>query len=309
MTATLGHELPPPGHLLTTDDGVATLPPLTPRRQLVRAVLVIIFALSFGLVIQLTLVSRLQHHAAQGRAFNRFRGELATGIAPIGPTDDANRVLALGTPVAYVEIPSIGVKEIVGEGTASGVLFDGPGHRRDTPLPGQVGTSIIYGRRASYGGPFRRLPELKSGALVRVTTGQGVYEYSVLGVRREGSPVPQPPASNSSRLILVTAAGSPYVPNGLLRVDADLKGQAVGGPPRAVTTASLPPEERANAGDARTVWALALWLQALVALSISAVWAWHRWGRAHAWIVFLPMLMLAGIAAAGQFARLLPNLL
>jgi len=131
----------------------------------------------------------------------------------------------------------------------------------------------------------------------------------VLGLRREGSPVPPELAADSSRILLVTAAGSPYVPNGLLRVDADLKGQAVGGPARAVSTASLSPEERANAGDTRTLWALALWLQALVALSIAAVWAWHRWGRAQAWIVFLPLLMLAGIAAAGQFARLLPNLL
>jgi hypothetical protein len=189
------------------------------------------------------------------------------------------------------------------------VLFEGSGHRRDTPLPGQAGTSIVFGRRWSYGGPFHRLPELRKGDTITVTTGQGVFEYQVIGVRTEGMPVPSAPAATSSRLLLVTAAGSPYVPNGVLRVDADLKGEATGGPARAVSTASLPPEERANNGDARTLWALALWLQALVMLSIAAVWAWLRWGAAQAWIVFLPLLMLAGIAAAGQVARLLPNLL
>ena len=44
-------------------------------------------------------------------------------------------------------------------------------------------------------------------------------------------------------------------------------------------------------------------------MSIAAVWSWLRWGRAQTWIVFAPLLMLAGIAAAGQVARLLPNLL
>jgi len=288
---------------------VTEVPPLSPRLQIVRTVLVMVFAISAGLVLQLTVISALQHHSAQGQAFNRFRGELATGIAPVGPTDDQNHVLPAGTPVAFLEIPRLGVREVVGEGTTSAVLFSGPGHRRDTPLPGQVGTSVIFGRRASYGGPFNRLPELKAGDLVRVTTGQGVYTYAVLGVRREGMPVPPAPAANTSRLLLITAAGSPYVPNGVLRVDADLKGDATGGPARVVTTAGLSPEERANAGDARTLWALALWLQALVLLSIAAVWSWLRWGRAQTWIVFVPLLLLAGIAAAGQVARLLPNLL
>ena len=290
-------------------DATEALPPLSPKLQLVRAALLMVFAISFGLVLQLTVVSRLQHNAAQGRKFNRFRGELATGIAPIGPLDEQNRSLQLGTPVAYMQIPRIGVKEIVSEGTTPSVLFTGAGHRRDTPLPGQAGTSIVFGRRSSYGGPFHRLPELRKGDIITVTTGQGVFEYHVLGVRTEGMPVPAAPAADSSRLLLVTAAGSPYVPNGVLRVDADMKGQATGGPLRAISTASLPPEERANNGDARTLWALALWLQALVALAIAAVWSWLRWGRAQTWIVFLPLLMLAGIAAAGQVARLLPNLL
>jgi LPXTG-site transpeptidase (sortase) family protein len=290
-------------------DAPEAVPPLSPKRQVVRAALLMVFAISFGLVLQLTVVSRLQHNAAQGRKFNQFRGELATGIAPIGPLDEQNRELAPGTPVAYLQIPRIGVKEIVSEGTTPAVLFTGAGHRRDTPLPGQTGTSIVFGRRSSYGGPFHRLPELRKGDIVTVTTGQGVFEYHVLGVRTEGMPIPPAPAADSSRLTLITAAGTPYVPNGVLRVDADLKGQATGGPPRAITTASLPPEERANNGDARTLWALALWLQALVALAIAAVWAWLRWGRAQTWIVFLPLLMLAGIAAAGQVARLLPNLL
>jgi LPXTG-site transpeptidase (sortase) family protein len=292
-----------------TPDVSVPVPPLSPRLQVVRAALIVVCVLSAGLVLQLTLVSRLQHHAAQVSSFDSFRNQLANGVAPIGPADEQLHALPLGAGVAYLEIPAIGVHEMVGEGTTSGVLFDGPGHRRDTVLPGQAGTSVIFGRRAAFGGPFRRLPELTSGQAITVTTGQGVFKFRVLDVRREGDPVPPPSASGSSRIILVTAAGSAFLPNGLIRVDADLDGQAVGGPARAIATAAMPAEEAALAGDARTFWALALWLQGLIALAIGAVWSFHRWGRSQTWVVFVPLLTLAGLAAAGEVARLLPNLL
>jgi hypothetical protein len=176
-------------------------------------------------------------------------------------------------------------------------------------LPGQVGTSVVDGRRAAYGGPFSDLASLKKGTSLIVTTGQGVFTYKVLDVRVGGSPLPAAPAAGSSRLTLVTAAGRPFMPSGTVSVDADLVGQAVGGPARVVSTAQLLAEERPLAGDSRTLWALALWLQLLIALSVAAVWAWHRWGRAQTWIVFLPPLLLVGLAAAGEVARLLPNLL
>jgi sortase (surface protein transpeptidase) len=285
------------------------VPALSPRRELIRAVLVMVCALSAGLVLQMVVVSKLQHNAAQGRAFAKFRGEVANGTAPLGPTDDQNRMIALGSPVAYVVIPSLDVNEVVGEGTSSAVLFDGPGHRRDTPLPGQEGTSIIYGRRASYGGPFSDLGSLIKGDAITITTGQGVFTYEVLGVRREGMPMPQPVPAGGSRVTFVTAAGTAYVPNGLLQVDADLKGQAVGGASRVHTTETLPKEEMAMKGDSRTLWALALWLQGLIALSLLAIWSWHRLGKAQTWIIFFPLTGLVGLAVAGEITRLLPNLL
>ncbi len=285
------------------------LPPLSPRLQLVRAALVLVFVLTFTLVMQLVVVSALQHSASQGRAFDAFRGKLANGTAPIGPADQNGRTLSLGTPVAYLEIPSIGVKEVIGEGTTSSVLFDGPGHRRDTPLPGQIGTSVVFGRRAAFGGPFADISALAKGAKMTVTTGQGKFEFTVIGVRYEGQPAPARLAAGKARLNLVSAAGTAFLPDGVVRVDADLDGTAIVGPPRTISAAGLPASERVMAGDSSTLWALALWLQAMIALSIGVVWAWHRWGRAQAWVVFLPPLMLIGLSASGELARLLPNLL
>ncbi len=298
--------------VLTSSEGSLprhAVPSLSPRLQLVQAVLVLLFALSLSLVVQLTLVSSLQHRAAQGRKFDSFRSQLANGVAPIGPTTADGDPLHLGAEVALLEIRSIGVKEVVSEGTSSAVMFGGPGHRRDTPLPGQIGTSVIYGRAAAFGGPFSDLGSLESGDRIRVTTGQGVFDYIVTGVRREGDPVPSPAVAGSSRLLLATADGTAYIPNGVLRVDADLVGSPVGGPPRNVSSSTLPAPERAMAGDNRTLWALALWLQALIVVSVAAVWAWYRWGRARAWVVFLPVLLLVGLAASDEVARLLPNML
>lgn len=285
------------------------VPPLSPRLQLIRAALVLVFVLSLSLLLQLVVVSSIQQGAAQGRAFDAFRAELAKGTAPIGPTDSEGQVLPIGTPIAYLEIPSISVSEVVGEGTTSGVLFDGPGHRRDTPLPGQVGTSVLFGRRAAFGGPLSSVGELEPDDEITVTTGQGVFTFRVIGVRSEAMAAPPAPAAGAGRLLLVTAAGRPFLPSGVLRVDAELEGVAVVGPARVITATGLATEERAMEGDARTLWVLVLWLQALIALSLGVVWAWHRWGRAQAWVVFLPPLLLVGLATSGEAARILPNLL
>jgi hypothetical protein len=189
------------------------------------------------------------------------------------------------------------------------VLFDGPGHRRDTVLPGQQGTSVVLGRRAAYGGPFSDIDSLRPDDLIRVTTGNGVFEFRVTGLRQEGDPAPRTLAAGEARLTLVTAAGRPFMPAGTIRVDALLTGEAAIGAARTVTSATLPDREQIMGTDSRTLWALALWLQAMLALSAAMVWAWHRWGRAQAWITLLPPLMLVGILAAGEAARLLPNLM
>jgi len=293
------------------------VPPLSPRLQLLRGVLLMVCALALSLFLQLTVVSRFQEGAAQQQKFDQFRAELALGTAPVGPTilefDEAGNSeefeLALGHPVAYLEIPALELDQVVLEGTTSGVLFDGPGHRRDTPLPGQPGVSIVMGRAAAYGGPFGSIGELTDGDQIIATTGQGTFTYSVIGVRREGDPLPPPIEGGTSRLVLATADGPAFLPNGVLRVDAQLDGETAPGSPRIYTSATLPQEERAMEGDFRTLWALALWLQVLLAVTLAAIWSWSSWGRAQTWVVFLPLTLLVGLATSGEVARLLPNLL
>ncbi len=283
-------------------------PPLTPRKEAARVVAVLICILSGTIFLQLTVIGSFQARAAQRHAFDSLRGQLAFGTAPTAGIDENRRLLALGAPMAYLEIPKIGLGQVVGEGTTGGVLMDGPGHERDTVFPGQFGTSVIMGRRAAFGGSFERIGSLRAGDELNVTTGQGIFKYEVVGVRREGDPIPAVPAG-SARLTLVTAAGSPFVPNGVLRVDADLVGPPVVGVTPPFRAATLGARERAMGADTSTLWVLAFWLQALLLLSTGGIWAWHRWGHAQAWVVFLPPLLLVGLAASGEAVRLLPNLL
>lgn len=285
------------------------VPPLSPRAQVVRGSLLMVLLLSLGLLVHLTVLSRLQHSAAQAEVFAKFRSSLALGTAPAGPTDETGRQLKPGTAIALLEAPTIDLRQIVREGTAAGVLFDGPGHRRDSPFPGQAGTSIVMGRRAAYGGPFGRIADLSKGDRITVTTSQGVFEFEVLGVRREGDPTPPPVATGSARLVLATAAGTPFIPEGVLRVDADLVGQSAVGPTPLYSPSTLPSADGAMASDYSTLWALALWIQGLALLSVGVVVSWHRWGRPQTWIVFAPALVLCGLMAAGEATRLLPNLL
>jgi LPXTG-site transpeptidase (sortase) family protein len=290
-------------------DTTVPLPPLSPRAQLLRVVFVLLAVSCGALVLQLAVLSGFQERAAQQNAYDTFRAELAKGTAPVAQVDDENKALRPGTPMAYLEIPAIGLRQVVLEGTTSGVLFDGPGHRRDSPFPGAPGTTVILGRRATYGGPFSNIGDLQEGDAIRVTTGAGEFDYEVIGVRREGEPAPPALEAGKGRMLLITADGRPYVPDGVLRVDAELTSTPLSGGSPAYTSKTLPDADAIMASDTADLWALALWLQALLVASVAFVWAWFRWGRARAWIVGFPLLLVVGLMVANQVARLLPNLL
>lgn len=284
-------------------------PPLRPGLDLLRGSLIVLSLVATSLALHLVFVSSLQHRSAQQRSYDVFRRTVAQGTAPVGPTDSANRQLRHGTPVAFVEIPSIGVRQVVGEGTTAADLMAGPGHRRDTPLPGQLGTSVLLGRQASYGGPFNRLGDLAVGDKITVTTGQGISRFTVLSLRYGGEPTPPPLRPGRGRLLLVSAAGPSYIPSQVLRVDADLDSPALRAPAPVITAAALPASERIMGTDTTTLWRLAFWLQALIAVTLGIVWSWHRWGRPQTWVVFFPLTALVGLFASAEALRLLPNLL
>ena len=265
--------------------------------------------LCLGFLANLLIVSQLVHARDQEVLYSDFRSELANAIAPVGQTDVNGALLRPGAPVAILEIPDLGMREVVVEGTTSTVTQSGPGHKRDTVLPGQPGTSVIYGRQAAFGGPFGQLEILQPGMTIVATTGQGPAEYRVVGVRRPGDPLPAPVEAGQGRLTLVTAMGPRFMPTDLLRVDADLVTPAQPAPARVLTAASLDPAEQAMAGDPAGLVPLLLWLQLLLVVAVATVWLVIRWGKWQAWLVAAPIVFFAGIMASMSALRLLPNLL
>jgi sortase A len=282
---------------------------VTAVRHLARGGLLSLAALLLGVTAQLLLFSGAQEHSAQHASFDALRNQLALGTTPVSQADDQGRLLAPGTPVALLDIPALNLTQVVLEGTDSTVMTDGPGHRRDTPLPGQSGTSVLMGRAAAYGGPFGHLADLAEGDTFTVTTGQGKAKYQVVDVRRAGDPAPAAVASGKGRLVLVTATGPHYMPAGVLRVDADLISAPFQTPAAVIRSGTLPDSEEPLARPDGVPWPLVMWLQALLLAAVAAVWTWHRWGRHQTWIVFAPVVAVLGLQVATRTTELLPNLL
>jgi sortase A len=283
--------------------------PVSPAQALVRGSLLLVAAVLLAFGANLVALSHVQHFVAQQRLHDAFQVQLADGTAPVSEGDLEDVLLRDGAPVASIEIPALGINEIVSEGTSSGVLTAGPGHRRDTVLPGQVGVSVLMARAAAYGGPFGRIQELTPGEIFTVTTGQGEQTYEVIGVRYAGDPAPPPPAAGESRLILETARGPAFIPSGVARVDAQLRSDVQGAGQRQTSYATLPQADKEMATDTTTVWALVFALQFLLVVELGAVWALRRIGAQKTWIVFVPLTLTAALLVADQTTRLLPNLL
>lgn len=283
--------------------------PLSPRMLLVRGSLMIVAALAFSFVANVVVFSQVQHLVAQQQLSNELREQLAAGTAPVSEGDYNDVLLADGAPLAVIDIPMIGVHEVIVEGTSGDALMSGPGHRRDTVLPGQQGVSVVMGRAAAYGGPFSRLQELAPGDVFSVRTGQGEQVFEVIGVRYEGDPTPKSPTSGQSRLILESARGPAFIPMGVAHVDAQLRSEVQDSGQRQTTYTALPAAQRAMATDTSTVWALVFALQFLLVAQIAAVWAFRRIGAQKTWVVFVPVGLLAILYVTHQATLLLPNLL
>jgi len=263
-------------------------------------------ALSIWALFYALALSGLQALRSQTQLYAQFREELSLATAPLGGA------ITPGSPVAVINAPQVGIHQlVVVEGTTAGQLQAGPGHRRDTPLPGQVGTSVLLGRSVMFGGPFGSIAELRPGQTLTVVTGQGSYVYTVEDRRRSGDKLPSPLASDGSRLELITSEGSGWesgwAPTHLLYVDALLKGQASASPPgrpTAITVAELPMH-----ADTGALVLVVLWLQILVAASLAMVWLALRWGRWQAWLVGVPVVLACLWGMTSTAVQLLPNLL
>ncbi len=251
-------------------------------------------------------LSGLQEHRSQAQLYASFRG-LLDPSSPIAPSIGGS--IASGTPVALLNSPVGGLHNVVVvEGTTSDELLRGPGHLRDSPLPGQPGESIVMGKSTTAGAPFGDITRLVKGDVITVTTGQGNFRFIVERQRVAGDPLPEIPTSGAL-LTLVTSAGSGWLgrlaPSHLVYVDARLQGKDVAAPKGRPV--SISPAEIQGHSDPSALPFVVFWLLALLAGSVALVWLWSRWGFPRTWLIGAPVMFGILWGLSTEVMRLLPN--
>jgi len=218
-------------------------------------------------------------------------------------------VPAPGLPVARLEIPEIGVDQVVVEGVGATQLALGPGHYPGTPLPGQPGNAGIAGHRTTHGAPFYDLNELVPGDRLTAVTLQGSFHYVV--VRSEvvdpvdssvldPSPSPEltlttctPRFSAARRLVVVARLVSPAAPPG---------SPAPAHPPPAATD----PDPLLQASD--WLW-VGVWGVAAAAAAVAIGLARRKLGGGRTWTVIAvaaPAVAVALFFLFGAINAMLP---
>lgn len=227
----------------------------------------------------------------------RFEVAIANFRAPIGGA------IANGIPVAEIDSDAIGLHRIVVQGTTSGALRSGPGHLRQSPLPGQEGNAVIVGRRTAYGGAFRRISSLHRGDRVKVTTGEGNFTYVVDTVRRLDANNGSELVDNGANQLTLVTSDPAFLATRRLVVTAHLQGRAfaASADPTPVTRAEL-----GLAGETDAVLPLVLWLELLLIAAVGATWLWRRWTRWSAYLVSVPVLITITWLVFENLTKLLP---
>jgi sortase A len=87
--------------------------------------------------------------------------------------------LIQGHAIGRIEIDRIGLNIVVVQGTDTASLEKGPGHYRNTSIPGQPGTVAIAGHRTTYLAPFRHIDEIRDGDEIRIEMPYAAFTYTV----------------------------------------------------------------------------------------------------------------------------------
>lgn len=107
--------------------------------------------------------------ARQDASFDAIQPEVNQYAAPPTPLND--------DLIGRLEIPRLGLKVIVMEGSDEITLRRAAGHIEGTALPGEPGNIGISGHRDTF---FRPLQKIRLNDIIRLTTVSGDYSYRVI---------------------------------------------------------------------------------------------------------------------------------
>jgi sortase A len=211
-----------------------------------------------------------------------------------------------GEAVAMLKIPRIGMQQAVVEGTAVLDLRKGPGHYKGTSLPGEPGNAAIAGHRTTYGGPFNRIDELRTGDPILVSTVRGNYTYRVAGKRVVSPSQYDVVQGKGDNRITLTTCNPKYFATTRLVVWGILDPKTP--PARTVTPpAAEPATGLVGAGD-QTVWPLVVvWAVLTAAAMFGAGFLARRWRTRTAYLLAVPVILLTLFQLFDSVSRMLPS--
>ncbi len=241
--------------------------------------------------------SSIQAGRTQDVMYGQIKRELADATVPV------SGLIEPGTPIGVLDVPRLRLQQVLLQGSSSDVTTKGPGLKSDTAFPGQAGLSLVVGRRATFGAPFRHLDRLAVGDRIYVTTGLGRSVFRIDLVRHTDDPASTIP-SVPSRLTLVTSDPA-MAPTRQVVVSAALEGTA--------SPASTTPQVREGEAPGQHtldqgVIAL-LWTQALLVVVWAATRAGLRFRTRTVWVGAVPVLLAIAWHLFESVAVLLPNTL
>ena len=218
--------------------------------------------------------------------------------------------------VARINIPKIGLDEVVVEGVGVDELQQGVGHYPGTKMPGQPGNAAFAGHRTTYGRPFNRIDELEPGDPILITTLTGqIYRYETMDqtiVTPDHVEVLDDTPDN--RLTMTTchpklSAAKRMIVTARLVTPTAAPASVLTGTPTSEPSRTLASEDRAGlSGDVASRRPAIAWgiLTASVWLAAWAVgnWSGRRWT---AYLVASPLFFVLLFFFLDNFARLVPG--
>jgi sortase A len=244
------------------------------------------------------LFTGLQEQRQQHALLNAF-------VTPDKTSLFSGHVPSEGQPAAVLEVPAIGLHQVVVEGTSAADLAKGPGVMIGTARPGTKGNAVIAGRLTTGGAPFADLTHLQSGDHITVVTGLGLFHYSVtqVGAVLVGHVDPISP-TRDARLTLVTS-NSPLLPDGRNYVIAKLTSAPAAAP---VPHSFAPASQRGLSGDSGAIVPTILWGILFAGALVGAFVAYRRAPR-YIWTVYVlstPVILALALEWFTNVYQLLP---
>jgi sortase A len=281
--------------LYDEDEGdLPRLPPVprTPRdwqiRPRLRRVVLVLIVLVLVYVVQTRVVAQV--------VFQQRQEHLAAALGTPTP------IVEQGKALGYLQIPTIGLDDVMVEGVTTDHLRSGPAHRSDSALPGDAGPMVVYGHRNAYGGPFRKLTELKEGdsVVAQAASGGPIVEYVVQKVERhtQVSAIKLDKPDQIAYLLLVTAESGWFADDVSVVVARALP----------VTDAAPSAVDLSSGPDRGSPLSLALALGDVSAVGAALAWRFLKWRSSTAIrvLVVLPMALYAAISVMTALESILP---